>query len=66
MYIGAAIINVVLNALMIPALGASGAALASLITQLFTSIILPYMFKEMRENAQMMIDAILLKDFHNK
>lgn len=66
MYIGAAIINVVLNALMIPVLGASGAALASLITQLFTSIILPYMFKEMRENAQMMIDAILLKDFHNK
>lgn len=63
MYGGAACINVMLNAVLIPIMGASGAALASLITQIFTSIILPYMFKEMRENAKMMIDAILLKDF---
>lgn len=63
MYGEAACINVMLNAVLIPIMGAPGAALASLITQIFTSIILPYMFKEMRENAKMMIDAILLKDF---
>ncbi|MBQ8783598.1 MAG: flippase [Clostridia bacterium] len=61
MYCGAAIINVVLNLIFIPLMGASGAALASLITQIFTSILLPMCFKEMRPNAKLMIDAILLK-----
>ena len=58
---GAAVVNVLLNLLLIPVLGASGAALASLITQISTSILLPYAFSGMRENAKMMIDAILLK-----
>ncbi len=61
MYLGAAILNVPLNALLIPMWGASGAAFASLITQIFTSIILPLCFKEMRPNAKLMLDAILLK-----
>lgn len=61
MYCGAAIINVLLNLIFIPLMGASGAALASLITQIFTSIILPMCFKEMRPNAKLMIEAILLK-----
>jgi O-antigen/teichoic acid export membrane protein len=61
MYILAAVINVVLNLMLIPFLGASGAATASLITQVFTSIILPYCFKAIRPNAKMMIDAILLR-----
>ncbi len=61
MYCGAAIINVVLNLALIPLMGASGAALASLITQVFTSIILPMCIKEMRPNAKLMIEAILLK-----
>ena len=61
MYLGAAILNVPLNALLIPMWGASGAAFASLITQIFTSIILPLFFKEMRPNAKLMLDAILLK-----
>jgi Na+-driven multidrug efflux pump len=62
MYLSAAIINVLLNAVFIPYMGAAGAALASLITQVFTSIILPSFFKGMRPNAKLMIEAILLKD----
>ena len=42
--------------------GAPGAALASLITQIFTSIILPYCIKDLRPNAKLMIEAIILKD----
>lgn len=61
MYISAAILNVVINYFLIPPFGASGAAMASLITQIFTSIILPMFFKEMRPNAKLMIDAILLR-----
>ena len=61
MYVLAAVINICLNLIMIPIIGTAGAALASLITQVFTSIILPYCFKEMRPNAKLMIDAILLK-----
>ena len=62
MYLGAVIINIVLNLALIPSMGASGAALASLITQIFTSIILPLFFKEMRPNAKLMLEAILLRD----
>lgn len=61
MYCGAAIINVVLNLVLIPVMGASGAALASLITQVFTSIILPMCIKEMRPNAKLMLEAIVFK-----
>lgn len=61
MYFCAAILNVALNVVFIPWMGASGAAFASLITQIFTSIILPLCFKEMNANARLMIDAICLK-----
>ena len=66
MYVVAAILNVILNFLFIPMWGAPGAAFASLITQIFTSIILPYCIKELRPNAKLMIEAILLKDVFNK
>lgn len=62
MYIPAIIINMGLNYLMIPGMGATGAALASLITQIFTSIILPLFIKDLRPNAKLMLEAILLKD----
>lgn len=61
MYLSAAIINVILNAVLIPKYNASGAAVASLITQIFTSLLLPLMFKDMRENVKIMIEAIALK-----
>lgn len=66
MYLTAAVINVILNCLFIPMTGAAGAATASLITQIFTSIILPIFIKEMRPNAKLMVEAILLKDVLNK
>lgn len=61
MYFSAAIINIILNYILIPLLGVSGAAIASLITQICTSIILPLFFKEMRKNSILILQAILLK-----
>ena len=61
MYGCAAVMNVIVNAILIPQMGAVGAALASLITNIFTSIVLPLCFKEMRPNAKMMLDSIFLR-----
>lgn len=47
--------NVLLNALMIPWLGASGAALASLITQMFTNVIVGFMIKPIRRNNYLLL-----------
>lgn len=60
-YISAALLNVFVNFVFIPKFGASGAAMASLITQVCTSIILPFLIKPLRENAMMMVDAIMFK-----
>ncbi len=60
MYGCAAVLNVVLNLLLIPHLNGVGAALASLITQFFTSIVLPFAFKDLRPNAKLMLQAIVL------
>ena len=61
MYLSAAVINVVLNYFMIPIWGASGAAMASLLTEISTSIILPYFIKDMRPNIKLIGEAFLLK-----
>ena len=61
MYLSAAIINVILNACLIPYFGTSGAAFASLITQVCTSLILPTIIKDMRPNTKLMLEAFLLK-----
>ena len=63
MYIVAAIVNVLLSLCFIPLMGAAGAALASLITQISTSIVLPYMVKDLRPNAKLILEAIVLKDY---
>lgn len=60
MYLSAIIMNVLLNVLLIPKMGASGAALASLLTQIFTSIIIPYFIRDMRTNVRMIKDAFFL------
>ena len=65
-YAAAAIMNVILNSLMIPLWGAMGAGLASLITQMFTSIGLPAMIPDMRPNVKLMLQAIALKDWRPK
>lgn len=58
---GAAIANIVLNFMLIPVWGASGAAMASLITQVSTIILIPYIIKDMRPNVRLMWEAFLLK-----
>lgn len=62
LYIGSALFNVILNALLIPYIGTAGAALASLITQISTIFLFPLFIKELRYNVKMMIDAIILKN----
>lgn len=62
LYISAAIINVVLNAIFIPSWGASGAAAASLITQIATIVLLPAVIRPLRPNAKLMLDAICFRD----
>lgn len=57
MYLSAAVINVFLNLALIPVLGAAGAALASLITQICTSMVLPLFFKGMRRNTILMLQG---------
>ena len=66
MYVPAIIINVAMNYLMIPLWGATGAAAASLITQICTSILLPLCIKDLRPNAKLMLEAIILKDVFSK
>ena len=61
-YLSAAIINVLLNFIFIPILGESGAALASLITQICTSMIIPCFIKGMRGNVKLMLEGIIFKD----
>lgn len=60
-YVAAAGSNVLLNLLLIPRWGASGAAAASLAAQVVTTLIAPFFIRGLRENAKMMWDAIFLK-----
>lgn len=61
-YISAAFINVLLNYIFIPVWGASGAAIASLITQAATVLIVPYFIKDLKENTILIFEAIRLKN----
>lgn len=62
LYVSAAVINVGLNLALIPHWGASGAAVASLTTQMLTTILLPMLIRPLRPNAKLMWDAICLRD----
>lgn len=61
-YLSSALINVVLNLLLIPLIGTLGAALASLLTQIATIFGVPAIIRPLRPNTKMMLDAILLRD----
>ena len=50
--------NFLLNLLLIPVYGAEGAALASLLTQIVTNVITPFLFRDTRENARFVIKAM--------
>lgn len=62
LYCGAAVINVVLNSLLIPQYGTVGAAAASLVTQISTTVLLPALIPALRPNAKLMVEALCLKD----
>ena len=62
LYFLSALTNVILNCFFIPLWGPSGAALASLFTQISSVCVFPLIFKELRPNVKLMIDAVLLKD----
>lgn len=61
-YIGAGVLNVLLNAVLIPLWGISGAALASLVTQIATIVLFPALIRPLRPNVRLMMEAVCLKD----
>lgn len=56
-----ALLNVALNYFMIQIFGMEGAATASLITQIFTNIIVGYIIKPIRHNNKLMIEGLNVK-----
>lgn len=62
LYLGAAAVNVVLNFALIPGLGTTGAAIASLITQIASALVIPAMIPALRPNVKLMLEAVRLKD----
>ena len=50
--------NVILNLCLISVLGAVGAAIASVITQFFTNVIIGFVFKPIRRNNYLMMKAL--------
>ena len=60
-YTTSALANVVLNLIFIPMWGASGAAVASLIAQMLTTMVVPFFIKPLRENSKMMVQAICFR-----
>lgn len=57
-YMAGAITNVLLNFYLIPIYGASGAAFASLVTQILVNIIMPYFIKPLRYNNRLLLKAL--------
>lgn len=60
-YVCSALTNIVLNIFLIPILGASGASIASLLTQFSTIFVVPYFIKPLRENWKLMIKSLVIK-----
>ena len=56
-----AVSNTILNFVLIPLMGINGAALASLLTQIITNVIVPYCIKDTRSNALYVIKAFNVK-----
>ena len=60
-YISAAILNVLMNLLLIPRWGTAGAAAASLLTQILTTMVIPFFIGDLRHNSVLMAEGILLR-----
>lgn len=57
-----AITNVILNLILIKLYGIVGAGVALLLTQFLTNVVYVYLIKDTRENAKLILDAIILND----
>lgn len=57
-YMAGAVTNVLLNYYLIPSFGASGAAVASLITQILVNIIMPFIIRPLRYNNRLLLRAL--------
>lgn len=53
-----ALANVVVNYFLIPIWGINGAAVASLVTQIFANVIISYLIKDIRESSRLMVKAL--------
>ena len=53
-----ALTNALLNSLLIPSMGSNGAAIASLITQMFTNVIMGVLVRPIRRNNRLMLEAL--------
>ena len=60
-YVTSALANVILNLIFIPLWGAAGAAVASLVAQILTTMVVPFFIKPLRENSKMMVQAIFFQ-----
>lgn len=60
-YVLAAGANVLLNLLFIPRWGTTGAAAASLVTQILTTMVIPFFIKNLRRNSVLMVEGILFR-----
>ena len=55
------VINILLNYIMIPIMGITGAALATIVTEFTTCFIAPMFFKETRKHTKILIEALIFK-----
>lgn len=56
-----ALANVILNAILIPLIGIRGAALASLLTQFFTNVIVGYLIRPITPNNRLMLEGLNIR-----
>lgn len=61
-----ALINIILNYILIKNLGINGAAIAAVLTQFLANFVFLFVMKDTRENAKLILDAILLKNVLNR
>ena len=59
-------VNVLLNFVMIPQMGTVGAAIASLVTQIASAIVIPAMIPALRPNVKLMLEAVCFKGVWKK
>lgn len=60
-YISAAVINILLNFVLIPKRGSTGAALASLLTQIIVVLVIPFFIPQLKDNTKLILESIVLR-----